>query len=124
MSVYIKKLENNKVILGGFIGQSNEDELLEDGFELVDCLPPTLISEDLLWDEENQTLIENPDIELYPIRKERDRLLKETDWIVIKSIETGEIDQEWVDYRNALRDVPQNHVLGEEVVWPEKPNKK
>ena len=37
-------------------------------------------------------------------------------------MDTGEVAQEWVDYRNALRDLPQNYVLGEELEWPRNPN--
>jgi hypothetical protein len=42
------------------------------------------------------------------IRKHRDRLLENTDWIVIKSQETGvAMAQDFLEWRQALRDLPQ-----------------
>lgn len=58
------------------------------------------------------------------VRVHRDRLLAETDWIVIKAQEAGSlVSPEWAAYRQALRDIT-NHVnfphLAEED-WPVKP---
>lgn len=58
------------------------------------------------------------------VRQERDRLLSDTDWVVVKSMETGApVPAEWGVYRQALRDIT-NHVnfphLAEED-WPVKP---
>jgi hypothetical protein len=56
------------------------------------------------------------------IRAERDKRLVETDWLVIRAAETGEaISQEWADYRQALRDVPQQEGFPQSVTWPEQP---
>lgn len=53
------------------------------------------------------------------IRAERDSLLGQTDWAIIKSQETGEtIPQNVLDYRQALRDIPQDFATPEEVVFP------
>lgn len=55
------------------------------------------------------TPIEYAEIEL---RRERDRLLSETDWVVTKSIEQGtSVPVEWASYRQALRDLPQNATI-------------
>lgn len=44
---------------------------------------------------------------LEELRRDRDRLLAETDWIVIKSAEAGvPVPKAWADYRQALRDLP------------------
>lgn len=52
------------------------------------------------------TPIEYAQIEL---RRERDRLLAESDWLVIRSIESGQpMPSEWAAYRQALRNLPQN----------------
>jgi hypothetical protein len=41
------------------------------------------------------------------LRRKRDELLAETDWMVIKAQESGvPISQEWKNYRQALRDLP------------------
>jgi hypothetical protein len=41
------------------------------------------------------------------MRANRDRALEACDWRVIRAAETGEpLDQEWAEYRQALRDLP------------------
>ena len=41
------------------------------------------------------------------LRKERNQLLSETDWMVTRSIETGvAMSNDWKTYRQALRDLP------------------
>ena len=59
------------------------------------------------------------------LRNERDLLLNQTDWIVIKAKETGTtIPTAWKTYRQALRDITENLTTVEEVnavVFPEKP---
>ena len=43
---------------------------------------------------------------LMDLKKRRNRLLADSDWVVARSIETGEpIPQEWKDYRQVLRDI-------------------
>lgn len=40
------------------------------------------------------------------VRGERDRALLSTDWMAVKAAETGvPLSQEWVDYRQSLRDI-------------------
>jgi hypothetical protein len=57
-----------------------------------------------------------------PIRKERDRLLCETDWIVIKAKESGSnLSAAWKTYRQSLRDITTTFATPEEVVFPDKP---
>jgi hypothetical protein len=42
------------------------------------------------------------------VRAARDRALAACDWRVIRAAETGEpLDQEWAEYRQALRDLPE-----------------
>jgi hypothetical protein len=46
-------------------------------------------------------------------------LLKESDWTQVAD---APVDQSaWADYRQALRDVPQQSGFPQEVVWPTKP---
>ena len=62
------------------------------------------------------------------LRIERDRLLATTDWVSARSVDSGiAVSQEWVAYRQALRDLPataepklENETLIN-VTWPEKP---
>jgi len=46
-------------------------------------------------------------------------LLKESDWTQVAD---APVDQSaWADYRQALRDVPQQEGFPQEVVWPNPP---
>lgn len=55
-------------------------------------------------------------------RTQRDRLLSECDWVVIKSLESGQaIPSEWAAYRQALRDLPQQAGFPTSITWPVKP---
>lgn len=57
------------------------------------------------------------------IRDERDKRLTETDWTqVVDSPLTDVKKNEFVIYRQSLRDVPQNYSDPSAVVWPEKPS--
>jgi hypothetical protein len=56
------------------------------------------------------------------IRRNRDLLLRDTDWIVIKAYERNEnIPVEWEVYRQALRDITTQEGFPHSVVWPTKP---
>lgn len=56
------------------------------------------------------------------LRAERDRLLAETDWIVVKSQEASEaVPAAWATYRQSLRDLPANTSDPASPVWPTKP---
>lgn len=56
-------------------------------------------------------------------RSQRDKLLSSSDWIVTKSLESGAaVPQEWLDYRQALRDVPQQSGFPDDITWPTAPN--
>ena len=66
------------------------------------------------------------------LREERDRLLKESDWVVVYAMEHGtDIPQSWRTYRQALRDLPSTSspqcwptdiLIMESVNWPTAPN--
>ena len=53
------------------------------------------------------------------IRTQRDALLKESDWTQVADAPVSQTA--WADYRQALRDVPQQEGFPQEVVWPSKP---
>lgn len=56
------------------------------------------------------------------VRLQRDRLLAETDWHVIKATETAQpIPQDWANYRQALRDVT-NQPDPFNILWPVPPD--
>lgn len=69
---------------------------------------------------------EKLDQALAAIRAERDRRLAATDWVVLRAADQGvPPPPEWIDYRQALRDLPQTlteeQILSGEIPWPEPP---
>ena len=56
------------------------------------------------------------------IRSQRDALLSDTDWVVVKAKETGgNISSAWKKYRQDLRDVP-TQSDPDKITWPTKPS--
>ena len=56
-------------------------------------------------------------------RNQRNHLLTETDWVVVKHNELGTpIPQEWLDYRQALRDITEQSGFPDNVEWPTAPS--
>jgi hypothetical protein len=56
------------------------------------------------------------------VRAKRNALLAETDWVVPYYLERGQaVPQEWVDYRQALRDITAQEGFPYSVTWPTKP---
>ena len=56
------------------------------------------------------------------VRAERDRRLSDCDWTQVADapLTAGE-KQAWADYRQTLRDIPQDFASPDDVVWPETP---
>ncbi|MBB2918344.1 tail fiber assembly protein [Cupriavidus alkaliphilus] len=55
-------------------------------------------------------------------RAQRDTFLRESDWVMLRSIETGRpVPAEWLAYRQALRDAPTQPGWPMSVVWPVSP---
>lgn len=69
-----------------------------------------------LSDDEIQSILQgNAD----NVRAQRDALLAETDWVIVKSVESGEpIPTNIRDYRQALRDITSQTGFPLEVNWP------
>lgn len=62
------------------------------------------------------------------VRMYRDALLTETDWVVSKAVEQNaqdglgiQVPQVWLNYRQALRDIPSQAGFPYNVTWPTKP---
>ena len=63
-----------------------------------------------------------PEEAAYNLRKSRDIALKQTDWIVTRSSERGEpVPTEYVVYREALRNIPDQVGFPFDIQWPSKP---
>lgn len=77
-----------------------------------------------IWTQ-NWIITESPEeLKAINLRKERDTKLTLSDWIVVKSLETGiEVPSDWANYRQALRDLPthSNWPNLEDGDWPTKP---
>ena len=57
------------------------------------------------------------------IRAERDRLIAETDWMMLS--DTGTVSTAWKNYRKALREIPQSQDSVKtfaDIDWPSKPS--
>ena len=55
-------------------------------------------------------------------RAQRNTLLSQSDWTVLVDAPlTPEKQQEWIDYRQLLRDVPQQEGFPRQVVFPTRP---
>ena len=68
-----------------------------------------------------------PGVLLENLRSKRNQLLTETDWVTLKATDDSndglgiQLPQVWMDYRQALRDLPANTVDPANPVWPVKP---
>jgi len=62
---------------------------------------------------------------LQELRRKRDNLLKESDWNILSELEKGNtISDDWKNYRQALRDLPDGKDTVEKcnnATWPTKP---
>ena len=67
------------------------------------------------WIVENIT----EEVAIFNVRRKRDRLLSETDWLALSD---NVLTEEWAAYRQALREVPQQTGFPFEVVWPVEPS--
>lgn len=55
-------------------------------------------------------------------RSERNRKLAESDWTASADVPMDEmVRADWLAYRQALRDVPQQAAFPSEIAWPTKP---
>jgi hypothetical protein len=70
--------------------------------------------------EEQQQILNN---KVSSVRSQRDRLLQETDWVVIKAKETDtNLSAGFKEYRQALRDITEQEGFPHNIIWPIKPN--
>lgn len=90
--------------------------------------PDLEIYDDIQWLDENTTLPTYEEFEreekLNELRDIRNELLSRTDKFVIADWPhpTHERKQEWIDYRQSLRDLPSNTENPENPKWPIRPD--
>jgi len=60
------------------------------------------------------------DVSWEQVRRERNQALASSDWTAMKD---RTMSQAWKDYRQALRDLPQDHAVANDAVdsWPQPP---
>ena len=76
--------------------------------------PSTFNFETMQWDQDNQLAWEL-------VKRDREQLLKGSDWMVTKAVELGEpMPAGWAAYRQALRDLTLQ-VDPNNIVWPTAP---
>jgi len=68
--------------------------------------------------EQLDAMLYRPPATEHDVRMDRDALLAETDWWAVAD---RTMTQAEIDYRQALRDVPQQAGFPENVTWPTKP---
>lgn len=74
-----------------------------------------------LWDTRTGAWRVSDDDAWAAVRRKRDALLAATDWVTLRAQDQGTaVPQEWLDYRQALRDVTeQTDPLN--ITWPQAP---
>ena len=66
----------------------------------------------------------NVNIQSQAVKADRDRMIASTDWVVTKSLESGEpVPNAWKVYRQALRDITAQPGFPFNIQWPEPPNR-
>lgn len=64
--------------------------------------------ETYVWDVDAELWLAQPTAaaQWRDVRRERDRLLAKTDWVVLRAADRGEaVPADWLEYRQALRDI-------------------
>ena len=85
----------------------------------------------LKWDASKKEVVKDDDaltefnksVQWIRIRAERDRLLAETDWMMLS--DTGTVSTAWKNYRKALREIPSSQdsvTKFKDITWPSKPS--
>lgn len=80
---------------------------------LSDSPPPSQDDLDAAWAQVSV------DLEWDAVRAERDSLLAGSDWTQVADAPVNK--QAWAEYRQQLRDIPQNFDSPDDVVWPAAP---
>ena len=88
--------------------------------ETNEWVPPVAKpDDDAEWDEDSQEWIPGPEVLARDARATRNRLLRDSDWTQVSD---APVDQSaWAEYRQALRDVPQQTGFPTDINWPTKP---
>ncbi len=124
MSVNIKKLKDrNGDYTGGYLGDDGRyyhvDELFDADDNKLFEFTIVEMSESEVDDCASRAVTVEAENKLGALRKQRDRLIAETDYWGLS--DTPAMTQAQQDYRQALRDITDNYTGLDDVVWPTKP---
>lgn len=107
---------------------SGDDYVFDEGeYDGLGPIPETLTDKPKpqfgVWDETSQDWVIDDVARLetlsIQVRGRRDYLISQTDWVVVKAQETGtDVPENYLVYRQALRDVPLQEGFPESVEWP------
>jgi len=106
----------NKYVWNGtdWVLEQNTSEIERFGFTLAD-FPDAPVPEMPAYNPEQRQLEQEAD----EARTQRDALLSESDWTQVPD---APVDQAaWAEYRQALRDLPQQAGFPTEITWPQIP---
>jgi hypothetical protein len=73
----------------------------------------------MVWEDTRPDEKKRADAE-YQARRTRDSLLAKSDWTQLPDVSVSARDA-WTEYRQALRDVPEQAGFPEEIIWPTAP---
>ena len=102
-------------------GDHGEVEYNDRNEEITDFSPfnQILLDREAEIDSVVEEAIEEEPSEDEVVREERDQLLEDTDWIILRYLDQGdEVPLEWKEYRQALRDIPEQKGFPGSVDWP------
>lgn len=106
---YFKDAKGN---VFAYAADGSQDEFIQHGLTPISESEAKLIASKPPTDKEQASAA----------RSKRDRLLSESDWIVTRSIETGDaVTPDWLAYRQALRDLPEQPGFPKTISWPSAP---
>lgn len=102
-------------------------EVVPDPLPVIDELTQTVVSDPVVFDNgvwRQPYHVENiSEMQASQrVRNHRNELLAETDWVTLRSVDTGvPVSSNYVTYRTALRNLPEQVGFPYSVVWPTKP---
>ena len=107
----------NKYVWDGseWVMEQNTAEIERFGFTLAD-FPDAPAPDKPTYNPDERALEQESD----EVRTQRDALLVESDWAVLPDAPVADA-QAWKDYRQALRDMPQQAGFPTDINWPSKP---
>ena len=107
----------NKYVWDGseWVMEQNTAEIERFGFTLAD-FPDAPTPDKPTYNPDERALEQEAD----EAREQRNALLADSDWSVLPDAPVADA-QAWKDYRQALRDVPQQNGFPTDIDWPVKP---